>query len=100
MKVWARSAGRCAVCGADLLEGTITRRQVFLGELAHIVGQQNSASSPRGQVVAMSDVDRDKAENLMLVCAGEHQEIDRNGVLDVLTVEKLRKIKNDHEDWV
>jgi hypothetical protein len=100
MKVWARSAGRCAVCGADLLEGTITRRQVFLGELAHIVGQQNTAGSPRGQVVAMSDVDRDKAENLMLVCAGEHQEIDRHGVLDVLTVEKLRKIKHDHEDWV
>jgi hypothetical protein len=100
MKVWVRSGGRCAVCSAYLLEGTITRRQVFLGELAHIVGQQDTAGSPRGQVVAMSDADRDKAENLMLVCASEHQEIDREGVLDVLTVEKLRKIKHDHEDWI
>lgn len=100
MKVWVRSGGRCAVCGAYLLEGTLTRRQVFLGELAHIVGQQNTAGSPRGQLVAMSDAERDKAENLMLVCAGEHQEIDRSGVLDVLTVQKLRKIKHDHEDWI
>jgi len=100
MKVWVRSGGRCAVCGAYLMEGTLTRRQVFLGELAHIVGQHDTASSPRGQVVAMSEADRDKAENLMLVCAGEHQEIDRNGVLDVLTVGKLRKIKYDHEDWI
>jgi hypothetical protein len=100
MKVWVRSGGRCAICGTYLLEGTLTRRPFFQGELAHIVGQRNTPGSPRGQVEAMSDEDRDRAENLVLVCAGEHQEIDRAGVLDVLTIEKLRKIKNDHEDWV
>lgn len=99
LKVWTRSGGRCAMCGEFLLEGKITKREFALGELAHIVGQQNSAGSPRGQV-AMSDEDRDKAANLMLVCAGEHVEIDRDGALDVLNIEKLQSIKRSHEDWI
>jgi hypothetical protein len=36
----------------------------------------------------------------MLVCAGEHDEIDRRGALDILTVEKLRNIEREHEDWI
>lgn len=99
LKVWVRSGGRCAICGRYLLEGPLTHREFTLGELAHIVGQQDTADSPRGQF-DLSEVDRDKAENLMLLCAGEHDEIDRKGALDVLTVERLRKIKHDHEDWV
>lgn len=97
--MWARSGGRCAICNKLLLEGSITRRALCLGELAHIVGQQKTAGSPRGQV-RMSAEDRDKAENLMLLCAGDHDEIDRAGTLDVLTIEKLRAIKRTHEDWI
>ena len=69
--VWVRSGGCCAFCGKYLLEGEITRRPFTLGELAHIVGQQAGPNSPRGQV-PMSAADRDRADNLMLVCAGEH----------------------------
>lgn len=98
-KVWVRSAGRCAICGRDLLDDSLTRRVQKLGELAHIVGQQDSAGSPRG-LDKMSEAERDSAANLMLVCAGEHMEIDRNGVTDLMTVERLRKIKVDHEAWV
>jgi hypothetical protein len=99
LKVWVRSGGRCAICGRYLLEGQLTHREFSLGELAHIVGQQGTAASPRGQA-ALSAADRDKADNLMLTCAGEHDEIDRGGALDVLTAERLHKIKRDHEDWV
>jgi len=98
-KVWAASAGRCAVCGADLLEGRLTHRPMTLGELAHIVGALSTPASPRGQS-AMSDEERNQAANLMLVCAGDHNEIDRDGATDLLTIEKLRAIKNAHEDWV
>lgn len=47
MKVWIRSAGRCAVCGRYLLEGQLTQKEATLGELAHLVGQQTTEGSPR-----------------------------------------------------
>jgi SMODS-associated and fused to various effectors sensor domain len=98
-RVWAASAGRCAICGADLLEGRLTHAPLTLGELAHIVGATTGEGSPRGQA-GLSAEGRNKAENLMLICAGEHDEIDRAGASDVLTIERLTAIKRDHEDWV
>jgi len=99
-RVWVAAGGRCTICGKYLLEGALTKRPFRLGELAHIVGQQNTPGSPRGTAEVMTDTDRDRAENLMLVCAGEHQEIDRNGVLDLLQVKELKAIKATHEDWI
>ncbi|MDC7120590.1 SAVED domain-containing protein [Cellulomonas fimi] len=99
MRVWVRSGGRCAVCGRYLLEGKLTHEEFSLGELAHIVGQQTTKGSPRGDY-DLPVAERDLAENLMLVCADDHDEIDRNGALDTLTVDRLRKIKHSHEDWV
>lgn len=99
LKVWVRSGGRCAICGRYLLEGQLTHQEFTLGELAHIVGQQTTKGSPRGDD-SLPKCERDKAENLMLLCAGEHDEIDRAGALDTLTVERLGKIKHDHEDWI
>lgn len=98
-KVYLRSGGRCAMCGKYLLEGTATRRPMRLGELAHIVGAKQTPGSPRGMDPLPKD-QREKAENLMLVCRDEHTELDRRGTLDVMTVEKLRKIKWDHEAWI
>jgi hypothetical protein len=99
LKVWTRSAGRCAICGRDLLDGSLTGRVNKLGELAHIVGQQDTDGSPRGRS-ALTPAERDSAGNLLLLCPGEHMEIDRGGALDLMTVERLRKIKIDHESWV
>lgn len=99
MKVWVRSGGRCAICGRYLLEGKLTHKEFSLGELAHIVGQQTTKGSPRGDY-NLDESKRDKADNLMLLCAGEHDEIDRAGAVDTLTVERLRDIKRHHEDWV
>jgi hypothetical protein len=87
------------VCNADLMEGRLTRREFVLGDLAHIVGQHQTTGSPRGLADLPAD-ERDKADNLMLICKGDHAEIDRAGSLDVMTVEKLRKLKRDHEDRI
>jgi SMODS-associated and fused to various effectors sensor domain len=99
IRVWAAAAGRCEICGRDLLEGRITHVDMTLGELAHIVGAQDTEGSPRGKEV-MSDDDRSKAENLLLICADHHDEIDRRGSLDTMTIERLRQIKRAHEEWV
>jgi hypothetical protein len=99
LMTWVRSGGCCALCGKYLLEGEITGRAMTLGELAHIIGQQNDASSPRG-LADMSDEDRDKADNLILACEDEHEEIDRRRTQDLTTVAWLNQIKEAHEAWI
>lgn len=100
LKVWVRSGGCCAACGRYLLEGAITHRAFPLGDLAHIVGQLDTAGSPRGQVVEMTAEDRDSADNLLLLCPGEHREIDRTGAVEIMDIERLQRLKRDHEEWI
>lgn len=99
LKVWVGAGGRCELCGTYLLEGKLTYQDFTLGELAHIVGQDATPKSPRGMDPLPKD-QRDLADNLMLLCRGEHNEIDRKGSLDVMTVERLRRIKRDREEWI
>jgi hypothetical protein len=77
----------------------MTYRELSLGELAHIVGQQESHGSPRG-LADLAGADRDTADNLMLVCGDDHHEIDDPATLDVFTVELLRDLKRRHEDRI
>lgn len=99
LAVWVRSGGRCAICNKYLLDGTMTYREVSLGELAHIVGQQQAPGSPRG-LHGLAAADRDNADNLMLVCGDQHDEFDDPSTLDVFTVEKLTALKRRHEDRI
>lgn len=99
LAVWVRCGGRCAICNKYLLEGGLTYREVSLGELAHIVGQQETDGSPRGKA-ELSSNERDLADNLMLLCADEHDEVDDRDALDIFTVDKLRSLKQAHEDRI
>ncbi|MET9721669.1 HNH endonuclease [Streptomyces zaomyceticus] len=99
LKAWVRAGGRCEFCGNYLLEGKLTYKDFTLGELAHIVGRDVAPGSPRGMDPLPEDK-RDLADNLMLLCRGEHNEIDRKGSLDLMTVERLRSIKREREAWI
>ncbi|WP_369212222.1 SAVED domain-containing protein [Streptomyces flavofungini] len=99
LKAWVRAGGRCEFCGNYLLEGKLTYKDFTLGELAHIVGRDVAPGSPRGMDPLPEDK-RDLADNLMLLCRGEHNEIDRRGSLDLMTVERLRAIKREREAWI
>lgn len=95
----ARSAGRCAICRSDLLESSLSYKNIYIGERAHIVGRKKSANSPRG----LEDLDpelRDLPENLMLLCGTCHDEIDDRENWDELTVAHLREMKAAHEQYV
>jgi hypothetical protein len=46
----------------------------------------------------MSPDERDSADNLMLLCRDDHDEIDRAGSLDIATIEFLRATKASHEE--
>jgi hypothetical protein len=99
LAAWVRSGGRCVICNKDLLQGGMTYREVSLGELAHIVGQRETPGSPRGLAGLVPD-ERDKADNLMLLCGDEHHEIDAAATLDIFAVERLRDLKQRHEDRI
>jgi hypothetical protein len=68
---------------------------VILGDVAHIVAA--SPAGPRGDPF-MAPVDRNRYENLILLCNTHHQLIDDQEA--TFTPERLRAIKGDHERWV
>lgn len=91
----ANSGGVCAFpgCPQRFVEpGNDLDDAAFLGEMAHIVG--DSHQGPRGDF-PMSDDDRDKHTNLVLLCGDHHKVIDSQP--RTYSVSVLRRMKEDHE---
>ena len=88
------SGGICAFpeCGASLINHEAITDGTVVGQIAHIVAEQRQG--PRGRA-EMSDMDRNKAANLVLLCSEHHTVIDRNP--QVYSVHVLRQMKADHE---
>ena len=99
LKVWVRSGGRCAICNRYLLEGDLGASELTFGEMAHIVGQQASERSPRG-LEDLNSSERDNADNIILLCDDEHDEIDRSGSREKFSVDFLRQLKREHEERI
>lgn len=97
--VFARSGDLCAM--QDCRKLLVLDRtsggdsEVLIGKIAHIAG--NNPGSARYDE-AMSDDERNLADNLMAVCPTCHNRIDAQ--TRTYTTEKLHKIKEDHEAWV
>jgi hypothetical protein len=93
-----RSGNRCAfpgccrplTAGDSPLDGT-----VILGEIAHIIAE--SPEGPRGDSPLML-VERNKYDNLILLCNVHHQLIDDQP--QTYPIERLQQMKRDHELWV
>jgi len=96
IKVWVRSGGHCALCHRYLLESEINFEYEVLGELAHVVAQTHSELAPRG-LVDLPEVERNLAENLLLVCAHCHNDIDKRKQAKRLDVHWLLAVKRQHE---
>ncbi len=91
----ALSGGVCAFpnCNRRLVEpGNAADPAAFLGEMAHIIA--DSRQGPRG-CSTMSDEERDRHTNLVLLCGDHHKVIDSQP--RTYSVSVLRKIKEDHE---
>ena len=91
----ALSGGVCAFpgCHKRLYEpGNMDDDAAFLGQVAHIVA--DSRQGPRG-VSPLSDEDRDKHTNLLLLCGDHHKVIDSQP--RTYSVSVLHRMKEDHE---
>ncbi len=99
VSVWAKAAGRCSMCGEPQLVSALRVVTVTIGEIAHQAGATEAAKSPRGDAdVPFSD--RNKEENLMLLCHGCHRKIDSASGQEAYTVDVLKGIKEKHEAMV
>lgn len=97
-RLFARSGNRCAFkdCRKLLIvDAPPGQPPVTLGDVAHIVA--GSPAGPRGESF-LSPSDRDKYDNLILLCNRHHQLIDAQPA--TFTSERVRSIKEDHERWV
>lgn len=96
--LWGFSGNKCAFddCRNDLIaDETETDDESIIGDEAHIVAR--SEDGPRGKST-LSEEDRDKYDNLILLCRKHHKIIDDQ--YKFYTVEKLNTIKKEHEIWV
>jgi hypothetical protein len=97
-RLYARSGNRCAYTGCRRVLVVLAgagQPLVTLGEVAHIVA--SSPAGPRGASF-LPPGDRDKYENLILLCNTHHQLIDAKAA--TYTPERLQAMKADHEQWV
>lgn len=87
-KLMIHSAGKCAKCQRELLVDG--QKVCNVGEVCHIISKQKSG--PRYQIGLE---DYDCYDNLIVLCANCHKEVDTN--VDEYTIEKLKEIKTSHE---
>lgn len=95
-RVWVAAGGRCTFCNRWLLDDETTGQPVFIGQLAHVVGWDTTAGSPRG-CDPLPVTDRNETDNLMLICYDQHHVIDSKSLWEVYSAERLREIKRQHE---
>ncbi|CAK1718014.1 HNH nuclease domain-containing protein [Vibrio crassostreae] len=88
-KLYGLAAGRCGICKINVFDN-----DVHIGEMAHIIAKK--AKGARGGTNLSGD--RNGYDNLILLCANHHTEVDQNP--DFYTVEKLHRIKAEHETSV
>lgn len=96
-KLWGKSGGICAICKSSLIEKKLegNTKDFLIGEMAHIFGEKDGSARFNP---GMTDLERNSENNLILLCPTDHTKIDKNE--QEYTVEKLTKIKKDHEKWL
>ena len=90
--LWGRAGGRCSKCNMELAPLLESGKAVLLGEMCHVIAR--SADGPRGsEQIPLTD--RNKYENLILLCPTDHTRIDR--APGDFTVEQILHWKRQHE---
>lgn len=96
--LWGRSASRCNFPGCKrqlVMDATETDDESLVGQECHIVARKKTG--PRGKST-LNQKQRDKYDNLILMCNVHHKLIDDQP--DTYTIDKLKEIKKNHEEWV
>ncbi|MDQ8754921.1 hypothetical protein RCO27_01650 [Sphingosinicella sp. LHD-64] len=82
------------MCRKSLVHSVEDGIPSLLGEIAHIVGEKESAA--RGRTVWTGS--RNDPENLILLCREHHKIVDDHEAL--YPADRLRKVRADHLAWL
>ncbi|MDD2753432.1 MAG: hypothetical protein PHT44_02395 [Candidatus Portnoybacteria bacterium] len=93
--LWGRSAGICNKCKGQVTHTSVKSHVQHKGEDAHIEGKEPGSARYNK---SMTEKERACYANHILLCSSCHTEIDKDPI--AYTVDILKKIKLDHEDWV
>ncbi|HUW95123.1 MAG TPA: HNH endonuclease signature motif containing protein [Anaerolineae bacterium] len=96
--LWGRAASRCAFpeCRRQLVvDATQTDDESLVGDACHIIARE--PSGPRGDC-PLPPEDRDRYDNLILLCKVHHKLVDDQPLR--YTAEVLKDMKALHERWV
>jgi len=95
--VFARCGNRCSFSECNQVIAFKEDSDIYAntGELAHIKGDKPDA--PRYDF-NQPEKERNSPDNLILLCGTHHKIVDDQP--DIYTVEKLIKLKKQHEEWV
>jgi len=99
IKLWVRAGGRCGFngCNEYLLIDNLTLEEANFSNIAHVVGAE--LNGPRGKSNLPLE-QRNKIENLMLLCRKHHKLIDDKKLEGRYPVELLQSYKKRHEDRI
>lgn len=96
--IWGFAAARCSKAECRILCVSLAQgndASVTIGEIAHI--HSYSDDGPRANV-QLSLEQRNQYDNLLLLCANHHTEVD--GQPNTYSADILREWKRSHESWV
>ncbi|MCL4384924.1 MAG: HNH endonuclease [Actinobacteria bacterium] len=94
--IWGKSGNRCAMCRHVLcIDATTEDDESIIGDECHIIS--NKENGPRFDIYYPDDK-IDTYENLILLCRIHHKQVDDQ--YSTYTTEILKKIKENHEEWV
>jgi hypothetical protein len=96
--LWGRSGNKCAICKNELIVDATDPADdpSIVGDEAHIIARKETFT--RGDFDSLTLEQRDHYSNLILLCKIHHKQIDDQ--LEYFTVERLRELKNIHEQEV
>jgi len=95
-RIWAKSGNRCAISKIELIsDPTKECDESIIGEECHICAR--TPGGPRYDS-RLSGAEVDGYDNLILLSCNYHKVVDDNP--KYYTPERLRNIKNSHEEWV
>jgi hypothetical protein len=95
-RLWQRCGNRCAKCRCELHEDAAGYdAPSILGEECHILGDKPNSARYNDP---LPHEERDLYQNLIILCSKCHKIIDDQE--NTYSVEDLRKLKADHEQWV
>ena len=98
LNLFIKAGGCCTFCKKYLFEEWMTHMDTNIGEKCHI--RAFALYGPRGKDTSAYKDEINGYQNLVLGCPTCHSGIDKSLIAKVITIEKIKELKNRHEETI